>query len=62
MVWGWLRGIFALAHLRVYNNPAEAQKLLEPMANHLTIHGLGNLIEIFDGDAPMTARGCIAPT
>ncbi len=59
-VWGWLLGAFALAHLRVYNNPAQAQKLLEPMANHLATHGLGNLSEIFDGDAPMTARGCIA--
>jgi len=59
-VWGWLLGAFALAHLRVYNNPAQAQKFLEPMANHLTTHGLGNLSEIFDGDAPMTARGCIA--
>lgn len=59
-VWGWLLGAFALAHLRVYNNPTQAQKILEPMANHLTTHGLGNLSEIFDGDAPMTARGCIA--
>ncbi|MBD2071819.1 glycogen debranching enzyme family protein [Leptolyngbya sp. FACHB-671] len=59
-VWGWLLGAFALAHLRVYNNPTQAQKLLEPMANHLTTHGLGNLSEIFDGDAPMTAKGCIA--
>jgi predicted glycogen debranching enzyme len=59
-VWGWLLGPFALAHLRVYNNPTQAQKILAPMANHLATHGLGNLSEIFDGDAPMTARGCIA--
>jgi predicted glycogen debranching enzyme len=59
-VWGWLLGAFALAHLRVYNDPAQAQKLLEPMANHLTAHGLGSLSEIFDGDAPMAAKGCIA--
>jgi glycogen debranching enzyme len=30
------------------------------MANHLTAHGVGSLSEIFDGDAPMTPRGCIA--
>ena len=30
------------------------------MANHLTAHGLGSLSEIFDGDAAMTPRGCIA--
>ncbi|MEH2160340.1 MAG: amylo-alpha-1,6-glucosidase [Nostoc sp.] len=59
-VWGWLLGPFVLAHLRVYKNPEQARQFLEPMANHLTAHGLGSLSEIFDGDAPMTARGCIA--
>ncbi|ACC80142.1 amylo-alpha-1,6-glucosidase [Nostoc punctiforme] len=59
-VWGWLLGPFVLAHLRVYKNPEQARQFLEPMANHLTKHGLGSLSEIFDGDAPMTARGCIA--
>lgn len=59
-VWGWLLGSFALAHLRVYNNPAQARELLEPMADHLWSHGVGSLSEIFDGDAPMQPRGCIA--
>jgi predicted glycogen debranching enzyme len=59
-VWGWLLGPFVLAHLRVYGNPAQARQFLEPMANHLSAHGLGSLSEIFDGDAPMTPRGCIA--
>ncbi|MDX2216970.1 MAG: amylo-alpha-1,6-glucosidase [Oculatellaceae cyanobacterium bins.114] len=59
-VWGWLLGPFVLAHLRVYGNPAQARQFLEPMANHLTAHGLGSLSEIFDGDAPFTPRGCIA--
>ncbi|WP_298916925.1 amylo-alpha-1,6-glucosidase [uncultured Nostoc sp.] len=59
-VWGWLLGPFILAHLRVYKNPEQARQFLEPMANHLTAHGLGSLSEIFDGDAPMTPRGCIA--
>jgi predicted glycogen debranching enzyme len=59
-VWGWLLGPFVLAHLRVYKNPEQARQFLEPMANHLTAHGVGSLSEIFDGDAPMTARGCIA--
>ena len=53
-------GAFAIAHLRVYNNPAKAREFLEPMANHLTNHGVGSLSEIFDGDAPMTPRGCFA--
>ncbi|MEA5624299.1 amylo-alpha-1,6-glucosidase [Nostoc sp. UHCC 0251] len=59
-VWGWLLGPFVLAHLRVYKNPEQARQFLEPMANHLIAHGLGSLSEIFDGDAPMTPRGCIA--
>jgi predicted glycogen debranching enzyme len=59
-VWGWLLGPFALAHLRVYNNPVQARQFLEPMANHLYAHGLGSLSEIFEGDAPMAPRGCIA--
>ncbi|NJR62367.1 MAG: glycogen debranching protein [Cyanobacteria bacterium CRU_2_1] len=59
-VWGWLLGAFALAHLRVYGNPAQARQFLEPMANHLTAHGLGSLSEIFDGNAPFKPRGCIA--
>ncbi|NEU79553.1 amylo-alpha-1,6-glucosidase [Nostoc sp. UIC 10630] len=59
-VWGWLLGPFVLAHLRVYKNPEQARQFLEPIANHLTAHGLGSLSEIFDGDAPMTPRGCIA--
>jgi predicted glycogen debranching enzyme len=58
--WGWLIGAFAIAHLRVYNNPTKAREFLEPMANHLLDHGVGSLSEIFEGDAPMTPRGCTA--
>ncbi|MBD2614436.1 MAG: glycogen debranching protein [Nostoc sp. GBBB01] len=59
-VWGWLLGSFVTAHLRVYKNPKQARQFLQPMANHLIAHGIGSLSEIFDGDAPMTPRGCIA--
>jgi predicted glycogen debranching enzyme len=58
--WGWLLGSFVLAHLRVFNDVAQARSFLEPMANHLTVHGIGSLSEIFDGNAPMTPRGCVA--
>jgi glycogen debranching enzyme len=30
------------------------------MFAQLRSHGVGSLSEIFDGDAPMTPRGCIA--
>lgn len=59
-VWGWLLGAFVTAHLRVYQNPEQARQFLEPMANHLYASGIGSFSEIFDGDAPMTPRGCIA--
>jgi predicted glycogen debranching enzyme len=59
-VWGWLLGPFVRAHLRVYGDPIGARQFLEPMANHLTAHGMGSLSEICDGNAPMTPRGCIA--
>lgn len=59
-VWGWLLGPFALAHLRVYGDPLQARQFLEPMANHLSAHGVGSLSEIFDGDPPFQPRGCIA--
>jgi predicted glycogen debranching enzyme len=59
-VWGWLLGHFALAHLRVYNDPARAASYLEPMAHHLNVHGLGSASEIFDAEAPFTPRGCTA--
>lgn len=59
-VWAWLLGPFALAHLRVYNDPEQAAGLLSPIENHLKGHGLGSVSEIFDGDPPFTPRGCIA--
>jgi predicted glycogen debranching enzyme len=59
-VWGWLLGSFAIAHFRVYGDRVKAREFLEPMKDHLYNHGVGNLSEIFDGDPPMTPRGCIA--
>ena len=58
--WGWLLGSFVMTHLQVYGDAKQARQFLAPMAQHLMAHGLGTCSEIFDGDAPMTARGCIA--
>ncbi|MEE8243380.1 MAG: amylo-alpha-1,6-glucosidase [Pseudomonadales bacterium] len=58
--WGWLLGPFVLAHLRVHQDPARAMSFLEPLAHHLQVHGVGTASEIFDGDPPFAARGCIA--
>ena len=59
-VWGWLLGPFALAHLRVYGDPAQAMSYLETISGQQQLYGLGSLGEIFDGDAPFAPRGCIA--
>ena len=59
-VWGWLLGPFVLAHLRVYGDRKAAPSFLEPLGMQISAHGLGTLSEIYDGDAPFTARGCIA--
>jgi len=59
-VWGWLLGPFVRAHLQVYQDPALAKSYLEPLLRNLADKGVGNLSEVFDGDPPHTARGCIA--
>jgi predicted glycogen debranching enzyme len=59
-VWGWLLGPFALAHYRVSQDREAALRFLEPLGRQVHASGLGTLSEIFDGDAPFTARGCIA--
>jgi len=59
-VWSWLLGPFARAHYRVYGDAAQAQAFLAPMAQHLDAACVGTVSEVFDGDAPHTARGCFA--
>jgi len=59
-VWSWLLGPFARAHYRVYGDARRAQEFLAPMAQHLASACIGSVSEVFDGDAPHTARGCFA--
>lgn len=59
-VWGWLIGPFVQAHLQVHQDPAAAIAFLEPMAEQLSLGCVGNLSEIFDGDAPHAPRGAFA--
>ncbi|HEX8634041.1 MAG TPA: amylo-alpha-1,6-glucosidase [Pyrinomonadaceae bacterium] len=63
-VWAWLIGPFITAHLRVHGRtPAsldQARGFLRAFREHLTEAGVGQVSEIFDGDAPHTPRGCIA--
>jgi predicted glycogen debranching enzyme len=59
-VWGWLLGPFAIAHYRVHRDAKRAAALLSPMLGHLPTHCVGQLSEVFDGDAPHEANGCFA--
>ncbi len=59
-VWGWLIGPYVCAHLKVYQDAQEAQSFLSSLLQHLAIHGVGSISEIFDGDPPFNPRGCIA--
>lgn len=59
--WTWLLGPFVLAHLRVYGNRQLSREFLLPiLRSHLNDAGVGQISELFDGDAPHRARGCIA--
>jgi predicted glycogen debranching enzyme len=63
-VWPWLMGPFIRAYLKVHEHSAaardQASVWLEPLKSHLREAGLGQISEIFDGDAPRQPRGCIA--
>jgi predicted glycogen debranching enzyme len=59
-VWCWLLGPFVRAHYRVHGDARKAQAFLAPLAQQLDSACLGTLGEIFDGDAPHSARGCFA--
>jgi len=63
-VWAWLIGPFIEAYLKVEGfKPfplAQAQQWLDDFAEHLHEACLGQISEIFDGDAPHTPRGCFA--
>ncbi len=63
-VWPWLAGPFFSAKLRFAKDTGKAVEEAEAWLNRFSIHlkeaGLGQVSEIFDGDVPHQARGCIA--
>ena len=63
-VWPWLLGPFISAYVKVHGGSAQsrshAHDLLRGIEQHLTEAGLGQISEIFDGDAPHLPRGCFA--
>jgi predicted glycogen debranching enzyme len=63
-VWPWLLGPFITAYIKVNDGSAAAREharsLLRGLETHLIEAGLGQISEIFDGDAPHLPRGCFA--
>jgi predicted glycogen debranching enzyme len=61
-VWAYLMGPFLTAYIRAFGEEgrAEARVWLDGFESHLSDAGLGQISEIFDGDAPHEPRGCFA--
>jgi len=63
-VWPWLLGPFLKAYLETHGRSAEsreqAAKWLAELSRYIQDRGVGQLPEIFDGDAPHRPGGCIA--
>jgi predicted glycogen debranching enzyme len=63
-VWPWLAGPFFTAWLKTHGSDETSREAvrawLAQFSEHLSEAGLGQVSEIFDGDAPFEARGCIA--
>lgn len=63
-VWPWLLGPFVSAYVKMNGGSEQARfrahNLLRGMEKHLREAGLGQISEIFDGDAPHHPRGCFA--
>jgi predicted glycogen debranching enzyme len=61
-VWSWLLGPFVEAGMKTFGESfkAEALTMIDRFSIHLNENCIGNVSEIFDGDPPHSARGCVA--
>ena len=62
-VWPWLMGPYITAYIKTFGSKVgreSATAWLENFEAHLHEACLGQVSEIFDGDAPHTPRGCVA--
>ena len=63
-VWPWLIGAFIEAYLKVNESSeearAQARAWLSPLLKHMDEACLGQICEVFDGDAPQRPGGCFA--
>jgi predicted glycogen debranching enzyme len=63
-VWPWLMGPFLTAYLKVNGRSAKARRQAEQwlteMRRFMQDEGVGQIPEVFDGEAPHRAGGCLA--
>ena len=63
-VWPWLMGPFLTAYVKVHGRTAKAReqaaRWLDALRDFVLGEGLGQIAEVFDGDAPHRPGGCIA--
>ena len=60
IAWPWLLGPYLDAHMRVYNDPSAAARILAPFKEHLRQAGLGTVSEIFEPEPPYRPLGAIS--
>ncbi len=63
-VWPWLMGPFLSAYLKVNERSAaageQASRWLAELRRYIAEEGVGQIPEVFDGDAPHRGGGCMA--
>jgi glycogen debranching enzyme len=59
-VWSWLIGPYLTAHWRAYADREAIVRIFEAALPHMTQGCIGQISEIFDGDAPHLPRGAFA--
>ena len=61
-VWPWFFAHFAEGYLKVHGKSGlrKMQWYLEQFEDVMSEHGIGSISEIYDGDPPHKARGCIS--
>ena len=59
-VWPFPLGAYYLAYLKVYGDKAAVRDALLPMEATLREGCIGQIPEIYNGDAPAFSRGCFA--
>ncbi|MCL4539200.1 MAG: glycogen debranching enzyme N-terminal domain-containing protein [Bacteroidetes bacterium] len=62
--WPWLLGPFVTAYVRVFSGDPKTlsfvRQLYTPFIKRMQEAGIGSISEIYDGEPPNTARGCIS--